>query len=58
MTEKIEEKEATHIAIPIKLMQEMSALIATEIPWGKADQVMSALKTVAVPINIDTKQDK
>lgn len=55
--QQVDSKEATHIAVPVKLMDEVAALIASEVPWGKADSVMSQLKVAAKAITIEDKDD-
>lgn len=42
----------SYVAMPIGLLNAVTALIGSEIPWAKADAVMSKLKTSVVTVNI------
>ena len=44
--------QASFVAMPIGLLNAITLLIGSEIPWAKADPVMSKLKIGVVAVNL------
>jgi len=47
-----EQGQASHVAVPVKLLNMVTALIGSKIPWAEADGVMSQLKVSCIAINL------